>query len=1142
MLKQERPVAIYLALLVALLFSGCTVALAQTVTGSIRGTVVDQSGAAVPNAKVTARNAGTGVVTATATDRNGAYNIQALPIGTYIVSGSKAGFSVTANRAFPLEIDQIARIDLKLQIGEVTATVDVDANSGSLLQTEDSTLGTTITANTLESLPLSGQNFSSATMFVPGAVDPTYSAMGGTNGTERDLSASSIPSFNGNRQQTNNYILDGADINEPLNNVIGYNPAPEALGQIRIITGNANAEYGNVNGGEVIMVTKSGTNKFHGSLYDYYENQDLTADLWSNNYNHIAKGVFHQNQFGATLGGPIFHDKLFFFVDYEGYRNSAGGLGSATVPTAAMRTGDFSEFLGVGPNGAGLLPANRVQLYNTSAGKLTVTPYFNNQIPIVNPVAKYLFAHPEVYPLANHALSSPTTSPDAGNYAAPTKSIIVNNQGDARGDYVFGTHDTMNVRFSMGDAWDATPKPVLPITFPAGNEYPFASGVINEVHTFSAALQNEFRAGYSRVGWEQGEPTDPTGQFGRNGDTKLGIPFANQPYPGFSLINLSSSESNIGTKAAATTYFDNIFDYGDSVTWMRGKHIFKAGVQVLRYQENNYYPSTNGNLGQFAYNGAYTANSNATTPPRSSGYGYADFVLDDSSSQGVSGVAGRVGQRMYRLAGYVQDDWKATSNLTLNIGFRYGYDQPLYEVNNKEVNVDVDNPASCPSNCLQYAGLNGNSRALYNPFHAGVMPRVGFAYQFNPGVVIRGGYGITDDQEGTGANLRLSQNAPFIFQFSNTGLTPTNTTPGTPAPVENGFAQAPGNVTVASTRYEAWSHRLRPSLIQQFNLTTEVLLDNKTTFQVGYVGQLGQHLVIPENADQYTTPGVSTSGPFNSLVGVGGLVYLTQSEGYSNYNALQATVRRRESNGLEFTFNYTFSKAMTNNPGFYGVSGVDGASVFPQNVYDPHADYGVAGDDTRNAVNFNTVYALPFGHGRQFGAHWNRIVDEGIGGWKLSGDAILYSGFPITITSTNFANANASTARANQYGPLFIKNRSLLHWFGTDPSAVPCPGQSNVVGGVVSTCAYGIEPTNSFGTAHVGTQRAPGYRIIDMSLFKEFRTYREQVILFRVDAFNTFNMASYAAPSASVSSSSFGLIASTLSPARQFQFSIKYRY
>jgi hypothetical protein len=283
---------------------------AQTVTGSIRGSVVDQTNASVPEAKITARNVNTGVVTTTVTDRSGSYNIQTLPIGTYVVSAEKPGFKITSDRPFTLEIDQIAKINLKLEIGDVTTTVEVAPDSGAILQTEDASLGTTITSNTLESMPLGGQNFSAATVFVPGAVLPTYGSLGSTQGTERDTSfaSSTQPSFNGNRMQTNNYIFDGTDINEPLQNTIAYNPAPEAIGQMRVITGNASAEYGNVNGGEVLMVTKAGTNKFHGSLYSFYENQDGTANTWANNYNKVAKGVFHQNQFGATFGGPLFRN------------------------------------------------------------------------------------------------------------------------------------------------------------------------------------------------------------------------------------------------------------------------------------------------------------------------------------------------------------------------------------------------------------------------------------------------------------------------------------------------------------------------------------------------------------------------------------------------------------------------------------------------------------------------------------------------------------------------------------------------------------------------------------------------------------------------------------------------------------------
>ena len=282
------------------------------------------------------------------------------------------------------------------------------------------------------------------------------------------------------------------EINEPTNNLIGYNPAPQALQEMRTITANADAEYGDVNGGEMVLVTKGGTNQFHGSVYEFYENQALTANLWSNN-NHpvpIPKGVFHQNIFGVTFGGPVLKDKLFFFVDFEGARNNASGLGTASVATAKMRTGDFSE----------LLTTPGVQLYdlspsatNPTGGWTNASPYNNNQIPVNNPVAAYLFAHPEIYPMPNQPADPSTV--DRNNYGAPTAGMINNNQGDIRVDWAVSQKDSLMFRYSDGDAYDLNPQVVLPITFPANNDYPFHSGVVNWVHTFSPSLVNQARGG-----------------------------------------------------------------------------------------------------------------------------------------------------------------------------------------------------------------------------------------------------------------------------------------------------------------------------------------------------------------------------------------------------------------------------------------------------------------------------------------------------------------------------------------------------------------------------------------------------------------------------------------------------------------------
>ena len=365
-----KPFLTLLAAVAVLLSAGYVSA--QTVTGSIGGSITDQSGAAVSGATITATNLATGVATTTRSDSSGVYNIQFLPIGAYSVSATGTGFQTSTVSSLTLEIDQIARLNFKLQVGSVSTTISVSSESGAALQTQNPTLGTTVSSNTIENLPLSGLNFQTAGMFVPGAVNPTYSSMGGTNGYERDTSGGAVPSFNGNRQQGNNYIMDGVEINETINNLVGYNPAPEAIGEMRTVTANADAEYGDVNGGEILMVTKSGTNNFHGALYEYFENQDLDRQPLEQQLLGIPKGIFHQDLFGVTGGGPIFKNKLFFFGGLRRRPQQRQRHRSASVATVKMRTGDFSE----------LLTIRGIQLYNPAVsgtnptgGTAAATPY-----------------------------------------------------------------------------------------------------------------------------------------------------------------------------------------------------------------------------------------------------------------------------------------------------------------------------------------------------------------------------------------------------------------------------------------------------------------------------------------------------------------------------------------------------------------------------------------------------------------------------------------------------------------------------------------------------------------------------------------------------------------------------------------------
>lgn len=1088
-------------------------AFGQTITGSITGTVTDPQGAVIPGAQVLATNESTGVKTTATTNDAGVYSIRFLQIGQYSITVRMTGYKSSTTQPFALEVDQTARRDVQLQIGESTQTVTVTNQLQPLLDTENSTVNTTFTSSSIDNLPLNGRNFSSLSMFVPGAVATQPTGMTGSNAIERSTGQNGQVSINGNRNQSNNYLLDGIEINETINNLIGYNPSPDAIGNLTVISSNADAEYGNVNGGDILAVLKSGTNQFHGSAFGYLENDNLDANTWSNNHNGVKRNPYTQRIFGGTIGGPILRDRLFFFADYMAARYNEGGQQQASVIPAAFRSGDFSA-----------LP---YQLYHYVDGTGYVA-YTNNQVPITNPVAKFLFAHPELYPLPNNTALANTYGGE-NNYIGSYRLFRRNDQGDIKIDYTLGKHDTIMGRYSQSNALDGQPSAPLLITFPTGNNYPFKGVAFNWIHTFSPNIVNEARAGFSRVRWVQGIPSDLTGAFGSKGNSIVGINSA-QPYEGFSSLNFGSYGNatyytSLGTSGGGTNFIDNTFDYSDDLTIQKGKHTMKAGVEILRYQQNNFYPGNDGAMGQFAYSNVYTSNPNI---PGAVGFTVADFITDQAYFTGIGGITGRTGQRQYRDAFFAQDDYKFRPNLTLNLGLRYEYDQPIYEVNNKQANVNLQTGE------VELAGQNGNSRALYNPTYTNFMPRVGFSYQPIDRLVIRGGYGITNYLEGTGANLRLTFNPPFQFSYEQQGTTPTSTSGGNSYMVENGFTSS-ATANYSSNTYRAWTKNLRPAFIQEFSLSAEYQIDNKTSIVMGYVGQTGQHLVDPRAGNQLSAPGATA--PYASLVGQNGNVVITESEAMMNYNSGQFQVRHRQSEGLEYQVNYTYAKALTNNVGFYGVSGVNGASPYWQNAYDGHADYGPAGFDIRHNLTATAVYELPFGRGKKFGGNMNALLDEVVGGWKLTGTAVLYSGFPVNINGPNTANVNSKASRANHYRKLRIRNQSIDNWFGTDPSAVGCT-QDNDNG----VCAYGASGSNQFGDASVNSERAPGYRQIDLSAAKKFSITERQKFEFRAEFFNAFNFASYSNPDNGVNDSNFGQITDVRSPQRQIQFSAKYSF
>jgi hypothetical protein len=1190
-------------LCLAVLFLGGTAALAQTITGSVRGTVSDPTGAVVAGAQVTITNTGTGVVGHTVSDKSGLYNFEFLVIGDYTVTATASGFETASIGPFHVQIDQIATANPQLQVGKATTTVSVSGASSALLEAENATVSTSISAATLENMPLNGQNVQIATLFVPGAYNPNSSYMSGAMGTERDAAqgyseaADAQPSFNGNRQQANSYILDGVDVNETLANSLGYNPSPYSIQEVHVITGNADAEFGNVNGGLVMMVTKGGTNQFHGSAFEFHENSGLTANTWANEHHAvpIRKTSFNQNQFGGAVGGPIIKNKLFFFGNYIGLRYNVPPSQKVTsVPTSAERgiataTGQYD----VGSNCpagdadlTGVQTIEGINFYNTSNGTNNETPYTQNIngvettcIPISNPVAKFLFAsaNQALFPLPNAAPTKDTAT--AGNYVGYQANTTQNNQGDIRIDYSINSKDSLMAKYSYGDAWDNQSQVVIPVLFPYGDDYPFTNAVIAWTRIVSPTIVNNARAGFTRIVINQGAVTDPSGKFGLHGDATLGIPLPNQSVPGFTFMNLGSGDlNNFGTQDLGTFNLDNNFDYNDTVTWVHGKHVTKLGAEFLRYEQDYAAPGNQGGLlGQFSYSGVYTG------PEANGSFGYGDFLLDEASGANVAGAAGAFGMRQWRDAAYLQDDWKILPSLTLNLGVRYSYEQPNYEQNNKMVNVNIPLAKFAPlgtsiQTMMSYAGQYNpatgttNSRALYNPYLLNIMPRFGFAYMVKPRLVVRGGYGVTDELESTGYGLRMTQNPPYLPSFAQTSIPPGATNGGTPFPVENGFAtNSSANQDVNGAGYSAWDPNMRPAVIQQFNLTVQYQIDDHTSVQAGYVGNIGQHLAVPLWINQFTedVPGSApnTTGscdtscylaidPFYTLVGAGGDVIETTSRGVSNYHALQATLQRHQAQGLDLLLNYTLGKSMTNNVGYFGVDGFSVDDSFWQNVNNPRGDYGPTSFDVRQAVSASAVYELPFGHGRQYFGNWNRVTDEALGGWQLALTARLNSGLPLSVTQGNNCYNNCpgnadGVQHANQYHPMKITGRGtnsagVFNWFGTDPSVTPCTSHYDATTGAGTapngTCAYGR--AQGFGDASVGTLRGPGFQSYDLSLSKGFRVIENENLKVRVDAFNAFNIASYANPNSRISgtASAFGVIGGTQSAPRQLQLSLVYQF
>jgi hypothetical protein len=490
--------------------------------------------------------------------------------------------------------------------------------------------------------------------------------------------------------------------------------------------------------------------------------------------------------------------------------------------------------------------------------------------------------------------------------------------------------------------------------------------------------------------------------------------------------------------------------------------------------------------------------------------------------------------------------------LTLNFGVRYEFDEPWIEQNNKTGTIDLTTGQvlyahSVPTGAPTGSGICGNL-ACYQPSYRQIMPRLGFAYQASDRFVVRGGYGATSFFEGNSFNQRLTSITPFIQAVNVSVNSPAPGAVTVARTAEEGFT---GGTTQYGGTFNVYPQNIQPAYVQEWTLTMEYALTHTASLQVGYIGEQGQHIEDYGNVNQYTVNGDPTSAPYynNEYIGATGIdaalgigsngLLITESRAMMNYNALQTVLRQRLNHGLEFTLNYTYGRAMTNSLGNYALN-VNGFSGAFQNYYNSGADYGPAGYDVRHNVSGTGVYALPVGRGKEYLSGANRVIDEAVGGWKISAAAVVYSGFPETITGGSNNSNSYGNGRVNQYRKLKVSGRSNENWFGTDASAAPC----TTAGVDNGTCAFGVPAVNVFGSSSNGAVRGPGYFNMDMSAFKDFHIFNEHTVGFRFDAFNAFNIVSYGNPDTGINDTNFGNVSlqGPRSTERHLQFSAKYTF